>query len=203
MKMPNDDLRKGHSMNFKTKVASVFGAGIMAFGMAAGVAAQTYDNPPQVPVDVVVGAPSDAGINYTITQTSSFNNVVSNLNEAQPATGTFAVTVTDNRFTLRGWSFSISADDFRGDNVANTTTIPIGNFSADSGEVTAISVNAGDLPVASDLVMRKTPQVLFAAAPGTGSGRYQVTVTGKVMIPANTPADTYSTTIKIDMNAAP
>jgi hypothetical protein len=190
-------------MNFKSKAVSIFAAGIMALSMGVGASAQTLQSPNEVPVDVTVGSPSDAGISWTITVTSPWPTVVSNLDEAQATTGTFAVTVTDNRFNLRGWSFSIAADDFQGEDPANTATIPVSNFRADSGEVTAISANAGTMPVANDFVMSTTPQTLISAAPGTGSGRYQTTVAGIITIPANTPADTYETTIQITMNAAP
>lgn len=190
-------------MNLKTKAASLLAAGIMALSMGAGASAQVLNDPEEVPVDVVVGSPANAGISWTVSVVSPWPDVVSNLDESQSTVGSFGVTVTDNRFNLRGWTFSVSADDFTGANPENSTTIPVAGFSVDSGAVTALSANAGTMPTANDFVMSTTPKTLLSAPEGTGSGRYQVVVTGTIIIPANTPADTYSTTINIEMNAAP
>lgn len=188
-------------MNMKQKVLSLVGAGVISIAGLTGAFAQAVDSPTAVPVDVVVGSPSGAGITWTIVVTSPWEDVVSDLDDAQDTTGAFAVTITDNRFTERGWDFSISADDFVGETTEDT--LPISNFFVDSGEVVALSSNAGTLPEASDFVMSGTPHRLIYAAPGSGSGRYQVNVAGRVTIPANTVADTYETTINISLNAAP
>lgn len=191
----------GEMMNIKQKVLSVLGAGALMLTGLAGAAAQTADSPTQVPVDVVVGSPSGAGITWTVVVTSPWDDVVSDLDDAQDTTGAFAVTITDNRFTERGWEFSISANDFVG--ATTSDILPIENFYVNTGEVVALSSNAGTLPVASDFTMLETDQRLVYAAPGSGSGRYQVNVAGTVTIPANTVADTYETTINISLNAAP
>lgn len=189
------------TMNFKQKVLSVVGAGMLTFAGLTGVAAQLGPNPTEIPVDVVVGSPAGAGITWTVTLTSPWDDVVSNLSEDQDTTGAFAITITDNRFTQQGWEFSISADDFLGEDTGRR--LGIENFFVNSGEVVALSANAGAMPVASDFTMTEIPQRLIYAAPGTGSGRYQLSVAGTVTIPANTVADTYQTTIEISLDAAP
>lgn len=188
-------------MNVKQTVLSLAGAGVMTFAGLTGAFAQAVNSPTAVPVDVVVGSPSGAGITWTVVVTSPWDDVVSDLDAAQTTTGAFAVTITDNRFTERGWEFAISANDFVGESTGETLAIT--NFDVNSGEVVALSSNAGTLPVASDFTMTQTAQRLVYAAPGSGSGRYQVNVAGTVSIPANTVADTYETTINISLNAAP
>lgn len=194
-------------MHFRKMIVSLFMASMLALTGAAGMVAQDGSgtggggSPEEVPVKVEVGQPSDAGIHWTIVESAPWAVVESKLDREQSAKGTLTVTVTDNRFTQAGWALSISADNFLGERTENE--IPIGNFSVSPGPVRALAGDEDPLPVANEVTMSSDPQVLFAADPGSGSGRYSVTLTGAIVIPANTLADVYGTTVEISLNAAP
>lgn len=191
-------------MNLKKSIVSIIGSGILAVGGIVGVSAQEAPvSPEQVPVDVVVGAPTGATISWTVTQTADWPAVESSLTDAQTVNGQMTVTVTDNRFNFRGWQLSISSKDFTPTTVGNPAIIPVENFALSSGAVTVLQGQAIPLPTANSFVLSEIDQVLFSAAQGTGSGRYSIPVTGSITIPANTPADTYASTIYVSLNAAP
>lgn len=111
------------------------------------------------------------------------------------------VTVMDTRFNQRGWTLSISANDFVG--AETDRTIPTDNFSLEAGTVEVHAGDADPLPVAHSFSLSPESHVLFAAEPGSGSGRYSVPFTSEVLIPANTLADMYRTTITISLDSAP
>jgi hypothetical protein len=194
-------MKRDRIMNLRSKIASVLGAGMMVFGATAGVIAQGTDSPATLPVDVVVGAPTGATVTWSVSQTVDWPVVEGNFNDDQVVNGEINLVVTDNRFNFSGWSFSLRADDFVGQ--ATDEVIPAGNFVATPGTVRTVFGQSLPSPEARQITMQNTSQVFLWANSGSGSGIYSVSVNGAITIPANTQADTYGSTIHIELGAAP
>ncbi len=189
-------------MNTKTRVLSIAGAAMIALGTITGVAAA---KPPtdaiEADVTVQVSAPTEGALRWGIAGTSTFTAVTGSLDSDGTSQGGLQLTVEDTRFTRVGWSLSISATDFTGDNTGEI--IPVSNFSVAPGELGVLAGDAGVSPTSGSIELSESGQVLITAPEGSGSGSYTLPLTGTMTIPANTTADTYVSTITVDQTSAP
>lgn len=189
-------------MGLKKKFVSIVGVALMTFSMGTAAFAQEGDSPSQVPVDVIVGAPEDAAISWSIVRTAPFTSVPASFDEDESVTGQMSVTVSDNRYTQRGWALSVSGSDFVGLETP-TEGFNVGQLSFDASAVTVLNGQDEPVPVAESFTMTEAPQPLFHTPRGSGSGRYSTILTGTVVVPANTLADTYRSIITVTLNQAP
>jgi hypothetical protein len=183
-------------MNFKSKLVSVFGAGIIALSMVGGVAAQ--QNSAQV--NVQVNKPQDGTLTYTV-QAQGFSTAASpTLDQSSTVSGTLILTVTDGRLTREGWTITMSATDFTSEGKPS--------FNADALAVTpkdAVKHLKGDkdLPIASGNRLSNQGAPVLQASRGKGSGQYTATYDANVTVPANTQEGVYKTTITVSHGAGP
>lgn len=187
-------------MNFKSKVVSIIGAGLIVFGSATGVAAQATAG---APVSVIVEV-DQGGIGIeSVQQSTQFETVkVDRDFEAASSTeGAVSFKVRDARFTRVGWSVNVSATDFTSTNGYN---VPVNNLSITSIAVAIEAGEAGPVGASTPFAMSagSSPTVVSAEA-GTGSGLYSVEIGTKLTIPANTTIGTYTSTITFNLAAAP
>jgi hypothetical protein len=189
------------TMNIKSKVVSIIGAGLILVGSVTGAVAQETlgaSAPVSVTVEVDRGG---IGIE-SVQQSTAFNTVKveHDFKTASSTEGAVSFKVRDARFTRVGWSVNISATDFKsGDEI-----VPVNNLSVTN--ITVTKEAGDDGPVATDtpfaMALGSSPTVV-GAAEGTGSGLYQVEVGTKLTIPANTTIGTYTSTITFNLAAAP
>lgn len=187
-------------MTIKARMLSITGAAIIALGLASGVnagdpATDTAD------VEVRVSAPEGGALRWTIAGSEQFTAVTGSLDAEGSSHGGLLLSVEDTRFTRAGWSLSISATDFTGQETGDT--IGVGNFLIAPGTVDVLAGDSGLDPVPGSFALSTDGQVLLAAPLGSGSGRYALPLSGTVTIPANTAADTYVSTITVDETSAP
>jgi len=181
-------------MNFKSKLVSVFGAGIIALSMVGGVAANN-----QVDVNVQVNKPENGTLTYSL-QADGFSSATASFESTSKSEGKLTLTVTDNRFTFEGWTITMSATDFTSQGKktinANALTVkPNGNVQIKNG--------GPDSPVAREAQMSNQGAPVLQASRGQGSGEYVATYDATVAIPANTQAGVYKTTITVSQGAGP
>lgn len=181
-------------MNFKSKLVSVFGAGIIALSMVGGVAANN-----QAQVNVQVNRDGSGTLTYSL-QARDFNGVNTSYDQNVTSQGTLELTVKDGRFTQEGWTITMSGTTFTS---GTSATIPISNFSVTPESVVADKGQSNPMPAAKSLTMSTNPQTALEAPRGSGSGEYKATYRGSVSVPANTPAGTYTTTITVNHGAGP
>lgn len=186
-------------MNFKSKLVSVFGAGIIALSMVGGVAAQ---NSTTADVTLTVEAQNQGGLSIVqVQQSTQFTHVKSTFNSGGETNGGLTVEIKDERFTRAGWSLNISGTDFKGQRANNT--MPVSQMTIQN---IAVQKHEGDPapPAAIQSASMSNQGVkIVSAAVGSGSGRYTVSMNTKVVVPANTTADTYKTVVTFTLDAAP
>jgi hypothetical protein len=153
-----------------------------------------------IPVDVTVGTAPGAGLTWTAVETSPFPDVAYSFAD-QTVVGTTAITVTDSRGTGAGWTQTLSGTDFVGTNTGDM--FPIENLVIIQGAVTVLTGDPTPLPVAASITVTESPQQVFVAPPGSGSGRYGVSATSTLLIPGNTQVDTYTSILHISLTSAP
>jgi len=130
----------------------------------------------------------------------------------QTTTYSLALTVNDPRGTAAGWHMTMTSTTFTGINPANTLSttassilgapsvscISGGNHCTspdDSGVTYPYAVPAGSPAPAGT--------VFFDASSGHGLGKFSITPTITVSVPANAIADTYSSTVSIAISTGP
>lgn len=184
-------------MTVKTKAFSFIAAGMLMIGSITGAAAQTNT----ADVSVTIQA-NEGGLGIAqISQTNQTQSVKVNFDEGATIDGTVSVTVVDARFTRAGWNLNVSATDLQGTKLENKLTV-------DHMTVSGVTVakEAGDAAPAAEtetFTMSTGGTKVVSAAAGTGSGRYNVTLNTSIVVPANTTADTYSSTITFSLATAP
>jgi hypothetical protein len=197
--------RKANPMNFKTKIVSIIGAGMILFGSATGVAAQEKapaGTNASVKVEVDGGA---IGIE-SVQQSKQFDTVKVNQDFTTGSTtqGAVAFLVRDARFTREGWSVNILASDFTYKSETGSYTVPVSNLSVTGITVTKQAGDDGAVAAATPLAMSAgVSKMVASAAKGKGSGIYKVEVGTTLTIPANTTIGTYTSTITFNLASAP
>ncbi len=123
---------------------------------------------------------------------------------AQSAQTTLVVAVSDTAPAMwqPGWTLSLSVDQFR---VAGN---PARALPADAITLLGVRVTCADdadctapeNTIAYPLTMPDGGAVpIYAAAPGSGSGRFTITPTFAVKVPGNADAGSYTTAIAVDI----
>jgi hypothetical protein len=189
-------------MNFKSKLVSVFGAGIIALSMVGGVAAQETHSD-QADVRVAVNMPEGGTLTYWIADSGAgFTPVMSTFNEDGESTGTLILSVEDTRFNREGWALGISTSGFTGQTTQDV--IEADHLEIVPGSVDTVAGDNGDHFVKpAQIVMDSETQGILSAPEGSGSGQYTLPLNATVTIPANTEADTYVATVIVTETAHP
>lgn len=184
----------------KTRFASVICAAIMTFSI--GTTALAQQDPVEKPVQVEVKTIVGAQVTYTLAEvgTNGFPATTFSFKD-ETTTGDLLLTVTDNRGSAEGWNLKVSATDFKGETPTNTFSAA--RFSLAPGTVVVNKGQDDPKPTAKSVTMSTTPKELFNAEEGSGNGEYQVTLTGTIVVPGATLADTYTTTITVELSDAP
>ncbi len=129
----------------------------------------------------------------------------------QTTTYTLGLTVTDARGNGAGWNLTITSTTFTGVNPANTLSTSASSINA-APSVSCISGgghctspnNAVTYPVGVPAGSPAPTAVkFFNSAASTGLGKFTITPTVTISIPANTYADTYSSTVSVAVVSGP
>jgi hypothetical protein len=197
--------RKVNPMNFKTKIVSIIGAGMILFGSATGVAAQEKA-PAGTSANVEVTVDGGAIGIENVQQSKQFDTVMVNKNFTSESEthGAVSFLVRDARFTREGWSVNILASDFTYTSDTGSYTVPVEKLSVTNITVTRQAGDNGAVAATTPLAMAKGVSKMVASAPkGDGSGVYEVEVGTTLTIPANTTIGTYTSTITFNLSSAP
>lgn len=127
----------------------------------------------------------------------------------QTTTYSFGLAVTDARGNAGGWNLTISATQFD-DGSGHTLPSDAQYISAAPTAVCASNGGSGhctapvnNVSYASALTVTTSAQKFFNAAANSGLGKFTVTPTVNVFIPANTIAATYSSTVSLAVVSGP
>lgn len=121
------------------------------------------------------------------------------------------LSVNDPRGNGAGWNMTISATQFTG-TTSNTNTLPSDAQYISSAPTAACASNGGSghctaptnsVSYTSPLTITTSAQKFYDAAAGTGLGKFTVTTVVNVSIPANTYADTYTSTVSVAIVSGP
>ena len=124
----------------------------------------------------------------------------------QTTTYALGITVTDATGSGNGWNLTISSTQFTGTNPANTLSasassiqvIPAVACSGAGGHCTS-PTNSISYPQS----VGSSASKFFNAAAGSGLGKFTITPTVTIAIPANTYADTYTSTVSVAVVSGP
>jgi hypothetical protein len=185
-------------MNLRTRIISSIGATALLASTVLGAAAATEDDGL---AEVTINANANGTLSVSLSVDRAFDEVTYNLTSNQPSTGSLTVTATDDRGTLAGWNVRVSGEDFAGDlrpgNPSNT--IAIGNLNLSPGQATTAGV--GTLPsITTPVTASGSLQKIWQANAGEGDGVFVLPVGGNLNVPAGTLADTYESTITVDIS---
>jgi len=128
----------------------------------------------------------------------------------QTTTYSMGLTVTDATGSAAGWKMTISATQFS-DGGANTLpsdaqyigTTPTATCISVVSSSTHCSPPTNTVSYASALTITTLAQKFFNAAANTGMGKFTVTPTVSVVIPANAVATTYTSTVSVAIVGGP
>ena len=152
--------------------------------------------------------------NLTETGPSTISATPVTLNgDDQTTTYALGLTITDARGSGAGWNLTITSTTFTGINPANllSTTasnintaptvacIGIGNHCTSPNPDGTVTYPVG-VPAAASA---PTPVKFFNSASASGLGKFTITPTVTIAIPANTYADTYSSTVSVAVVSGP
>ena len=121
------------------------------------------------------------------------------------------LTVTDARGSSAGWNLTITSTTFTGTNVNNQLSNTASSIDAlptvaciSGGGHCSNPTNNITYPVGVPAgAVAPTPVKLFNAGTGTGLGKFTITPTVSIAIPATTIADTYSSTVSVAVVSGP
>ena len=119
------------------------------------------------------------------------------------ATGQVVIGVTDYTGSHAGWGLQISSAGFKKDGVGTAlagfaiTGVTDAHATSDTGSYTnpVNDILPGNVPTSAS--------PFYTANPGTGVGKFDLTTTFTLPVPATTLAGTYTATIMIDTTDAP
>jgi hypothetical protein len=159
--------------------------------------------------DSSTGTATVTGGSLTSSTPSSFTASATTLDGTdKTATYTLPITVTDATGSGAGWNFTVTSTTFTtgggsphtlADNASTMTAVTA--FCAASTTCTNPSNSIGypmTLPGASATAVK-----MFNAAANTGMGKFTVTPSVSIAIPASTYAGTYTSTLTLSLTSAP
>lgn len=175
-------------------------AGALGLSIIAGVSAQSDSGNASIEIT------SDASNTLTVTISNAEFEAKPYSFDSQSSTGDLTINVTDNRGTNEGWTFNLKAD---GDlsNSDESESIPLSGLSlaAATDSTTNPAEGQDPTPITRNALnpVTTTGAVVLSAPEGEGAGDYEFDVEGTLNIPAGQVVDTYSTTLTIEVPAAP
>jgi hypothetical protein len=188
-------------MNFRNRVIAGLGAtALLASTVLGAVAADTASEPVSVKVNRIDGGT----VSVQIAESQQFSDVVYSLNDVVPSTGKLLVTVSDTRGTATGWDVTLKATDFiKGDQTVGEN-IPVGQFSL-TADATNRTSGFGEIPTSKHDVapVGASSSALWEADSDEGDGVFTLELGGTLNVPAGTLVDTYTSTVTVDVAAAP
>lgn len=123
----------------------------------------------------------------------------------QDPTATINIGVKDDTGSGSGWKVTFAATQFTGANghpLATNALSITGVNEADSGSGTYTAPD-NSIEYEAAMVPGTSQVTIFDAAADTGMGHFQLTPAFKVHVPANTYADTYSSTFTVTVVSGP
>jgi hypothetical protein len=147
-------------------------------------------------------------LDFSAPGTAGWNAGVTLNGTDQAATFTVPTTVNDQRGTGAGWNLTITSTRFTkagGKTLPANAAVMTGVTSAcDAGTCTdPTNAVAYGLPVPADSDVLPDPVKFFNAAADTGMGKFTVTPSVDVSVPANAYAGTYTSTITLAATSGP
>lgn len=139
-------------------------------------------------------------LGFTLPEVSSLADVTLTGYD-QTTTGTLGtININDARGIGAGWNLVLHADDFVNTD-GSGAFIPATGFAIDgTPTVTTVAGNSGPTSFSGLL---DGPLLILSAGAGSGMGRYQVDPTISLIIPADTIAGTYETTVTATVTSGP
>lgn len=182
-------------MNLRTTIVSLAAAATLLGTAVLGTAAQSTATS-----SVTIG-----GGNFTASlSATNFGNLPYSFNDQYARNGNIALVVTDMTGDASGWQVTVDITDFIGD-TRPTESIPSENL-----EITGYSVTLGadgsqpysaaNMPVS---YVEADPELTWTAQPGYGQGSYILTMTGDLLVPGLTTAQTYTSTGTVSIVSGP
>lgn len=180
------------------KLVSTFLAGMLAFTMVAGVAAE--DDPvPEVSGDATVSITSSGTLSVTITN-ADFDSHEYKFEE-HVVTANITVNVNDGRGNNAGWSITLKAD---GNLTDGDKSIPLANLSLGAGAIISTAgMGIAGLTTDAFSPVTTTGQQIIGAPVNKGAGVYDVDIVGTLTIPAGQVVGNYKATLTVEAAAAP
>lgn len=188
-------------MNLRNRVIAGLGATLFAASTVLGAsAAETASEP----VAVKVNGLTDGTVSVQIAESEQFSDVTYSLTEVVDSTGKLLVTVSDTRGSAEGWDVTLKATDFIKGNQAVGEDIAVDQFSLTAGATNRTS-GVGAIPTTTSNVapVATTPKALWEANANQGDGVFTLVLDGTLQVPAGTLVDTYTSTVTVDVAAAP
>jgi len=139
-------------------------------------------------------------LGFTHAGASSLAEVILTGYDQTTTGGLGTIDISDARGTGAGWSLILQADDFVNAD-SSGATIPADGFTVD-GTPTVTTV-AGKSPPQAFSGALGDPLRLLAADPATGMGRFQTDPGLSLVVPADTIAGTYETTVTMTITSSP
>lgn len=179
----------------KKLVATVAALAITASTALTG-AAQVSDTS-----SVTVGSGS-----FTVALSASdFATLPYSLTDQYARGGQIHLTVQDQTGSAAGWQVTMSLTNFIGQSRPAQTPIPSQNLEIVSYDIAVATdgsqpISAPNMPV---VYGETVPQLVWTALPGYGQGGYTLNMTGDLLVPGRTEAQTYTSTGTVEVVTAP
>jgi hypothetical protein len=179
---------------------------ILAMAIGGTAVAAFATNPPPTTTNASVAV--NAGNLSESAPATAVATAVTLSGDDQTTTYSFDITVTDATGSNAGWNLQIAATQFN--DLPSTDTLP-STASTISGAPTATCISNGNncstltntVTYPPILMLTTSAQKFFNAAAGSGRGKFKVTPTVNVFVPANTVAATYSSTVTVSLVSGP
>ncbi len=156
---------------------------------------------------VVTGTITGGSLSESTTATPSFSVTLDGTDKT--ASYTLPMTVTDARGTGSGWNVTVTSTQFStgaGGNTLPATASSVQSVSSAcvSGSTCTNPTNSVGYPLTIPAAATAPTAVkLFNAASSTGLGKFTLTPTVQVSVPANTFAGTYTSTVTLAVVSGP
>lgn len=179
---------------------------ILALSIGGSTIAAFADSGTNASVAVNAGSLSESG------PTSVSATPVTLNGDDQTTTYALGLTVNDPRGNAAGWNLTITSTTFTGTNPANQLSTTASSINGaptvsciSNGNHCTSPTNSVGYPVGVPAGSPTAPTAVkfFNAASGSGLGKFSITPTITVSIPANTIADTYASTVSVAVVSGP
>jgi hypothetical protein len=176
---------------------------VVALGLVvlSAAAAASADNA------VVTGTITGGSLSESTTATPSFSVTLDGTDKT--ASYTLPMTLVDARGTGAGWNVTVTSTQFStgaGGSTLSTSASSVQSVSSTcvSGSTCTSATNSVTYPLTVPAASTAPTAVkLFNAAANTGLGKFTVTPTVQVSVPANTFAGTYTSTVTLAVVTGP